>query len=372
MSDRLRYHNRFLLALLALAFIALPVHAENPAQPLSPLRLYNAIDRPIPIRIDAPAGTTLTLRLIDPVSSETVASTETESGEHDLAQLFPALWSDPAPPLLLLQVEFNAVAQSPPLVLQPLLTPVRHQSEWTARAVDAIERRDVERINTLLVLTAAACDRIRERVVAHPPPERIRSGLRIYPARTVTLRTDLGDIRLRLYPEHAPETVFRFIQLVEGGFYDTLTFHRVVTTDYKGEPFLLQTGDPTGTGHAGAGHWYDFESNTLPHTFGTASVARQRNDPNTNAGQFFICLSRDGCHHLDGSNTPFARVIDGADTLRAIALKPTINRDPDDPTSPLDKPIEPVVIDDAFTEPSPPLSELPSPLTEDDAYPRER
>lgn len=341
--------------------------------PIVTKRLYNAVNHPIPFTITHPdTDASLRLLLIDPISQETIGSRPVTLADTDLSRLFPVLWTTRRPRLLLLQLEVDGEPTGAPLVLEPLLTPTRHRSAWLAQLDDAASRRDADALNRILALTSSATERLRNRIAEITANDTTYSGLRIYPARTVVLRTDLGDIELRLFPEHAPKTVFRFLHLVEGGFYDNLSFHRTLSTDHSGNPFLIQTGDPTATGHGGAGEWSNYEPAALPHTFGTASVARRPDDPNTNAGQFFICLSRDACAHLDDHNTAFARIVRGAETIRAIALKPSDLRNPDDPTSPEDRPIEPVLIREAVTQPSPPWGHMPTPLEEADAYPRGR
>ena len=129
----------------------------------------------------------------------------------------------------------------------------------------------------------------------------------------VTLKTDKGNIIIELYPECAPKTVANFVKLVESGFYDGLTFHRYV----KG--FVIQGGDPDGTGIGGPG-WTipgEFQNlslrNKMPkHEKGVLAMARKPS-PDSAGSQFYICLNEDtnGYAHLNGSYTTFGRVIDG-------------------------------------------------------------
>ena len=118
---------------------------------------------------------------------------------------------------------------------------------------------------------------------------------------------------LELYPEYAPETVANFVSLVESGFYDGLTFHRVV------DGFMAQGGDPEGTGMGGSektikGEFSTngFSKNTLSHTRGVISMARSQN-PDSASSQFFICY--DDASFLDGQYAAFGKVIDGMDTV---------------------------------------------------------
>ncbi len=133
----------------------------------------------------------------------------------------------------------------------------------------------------------------------------------------VTLKTDKGNIIIELYPECAPKTVANFVKLIESGFYDGLTFHRYV----KG--FVIQGGDPDGTGTGGPG-WTipgEFQNPTLrekmpPHVKGVLAMARKPS-PDSAGSQFYICLNEDssGYAHLNGSYTTFGKVIDGIDVV---------------------------------------------------------
>ena len=123
-----------------------------------------------------------------------------------------------------------------------------------------------------------------------------------------------GEFIVELYPEYAPATVENFLSLVNDGFYDGLTFHRVV------EGFMAQGGDPTGTGSGGSKKTIKgefaangFTQNTLSHTRGVISMARSAQNDSASS-QFFICYS-DGCAALDGSYAAFGKVIEGMDVV---------------------------------------------------------
>ncbi len=124
-----------------------------------------------------------------------------------------------------------------------------------------------------------------------------------------------GAVVAELYPSIAPNTVNNFISLIKSGFYDGNTFHRLMTG------FVLQGGDPTGTGSGGPGYHIEGEftsngfTNNLKHTEGVLSMARS-NDPDSAGSQFFIML--DEASHLDGSYAAFGKVIDGMDTVKLI------------------------------------------------------
>ena len=126
----------------------------------------------------------------------------------------------------------------------------------------------------------------------------------------VTMETIRGPIVLELYPEHAPKTVNNFVFLVKEGYYDGVTFHRVIPD------FMIQGGDPTGTGRGGPGYKFEDEvkGNPLKHETGVLSMANA--GPNTNGSQFFITHSPQP--HLDGKHTVFGKVTHGMDVVNAV------------------------------------------------------
>ena len=130
-----------------------------------------------------------------------------------------------------------------------------------------------------------------------------------------------GVITAELYPEVAPNTVANFVNLVQKGFYDGLIFHRVIPG------FMIQGGDPQGTGMGGPGYTIKgefarngFKQNTLKHTRGVLSMARSMM-PNSASSQFFIMHAN--APHLDGDYAAFGIVLEGMDTVDAIAKTPT-------------------------------------------------
>ncbi|NBB86930.1 MAG: peptidylprolyl isomerase, partial [Bacteroidetes bacterium] len=125
-----------------------------------------------------------------------------------------------------------------------------------------------------------------------------------------------GTITLDLYPEHAPQTVNNFVFLAEEGFYDGVAFHRVI------DNFMVQGGDPTGTGRGGPGYTFEDEldGNPLTHERGVLSMANA--GPNTNGSQFFITHAPQP--HLDGRHTVFGKVTDGMDVVDSIAQGDTM------------------------------------------------
>ncbi|OQX62200.1 MAG: peptidylprolyl isomerase [Desulfococcus sp. 4484_241] len=126
----------------------------------------------------------------------------------------------------------------------------------------------------------------------------------------VTMETTRGTIELELYPQHAPKTVNNFVFLATQGFYDGVKFHRVISD------FVIQGGDPTGTGRGGPGYRFEDEvrDNPLKHETGVISMANA--GPDTNGSQFFITHSPQP--HLDGKHTVFGKVVKGQDVVNTI------------------------------------------------------
>ena len=150
----------------------------------------------------------------------------------------------------------------------------------------------------------------------------------------VTLTTNHGAIELELFPEDAPKTVDNFVKLARDGFYDGVIFHRVIPD------FMIQGGDPTGTGTGGPG--YTFEDEINDHKIVRGALAMANAGPNTNGSQFFI-VTREEASWLDGKHTVFGRVEQGMETVDAIEGVET---------GPGDQPVEPVVIERVQTEDS--------------------
>ena len=145
-----------------------------------------------------------------------------------------------------------------------------------------------------------------------------------YPKAVIS--TSMGDMTVELWNDVAPGHAENFLKLGASGFYNNLTFHRIIPG------FVVQGGCPRGDGTGGPGWNVNAEFNDREHHPGTLSMARS-NDPNSAGSQFFICLTREKCQHLDGSYTAFGQVVDGMDIVEALGSLPA---DPD--TGMLDNP----------------------------------
>jgi peptidyl-prolyl cis-trans isomerase B (cyclophilin B) len=125
---------------------------------------------------------------------------------------------------------------------------------------------------------------------------------------TALIKTAKGDLALELYPQDAPVTVNSFVTLARKGFYNGLTFHRVIPD------FMAQGGDPNGNGTGGPGYKFQDEFSSRTHQAGSLSMANS--GPNTNGSQFFICYEPQP--HLNGKHTVFGQLTQGMDVLKKL------------------------------------------------------
>jgi len=144
---------------------------------------------------------------------------------------------------------------------------------------------------------------------------------------SATLHTNHGPVEIEFFDADAPKTVENFRKLSADGFYDGLTFHRVIPE------FMIQGGDPEGTGSGGPG--YEFEDEINEHKIVRGSLAMANAGPDTNGSQFFL-VTADACPWLDGRHTVFGRITDGMDAVVAMEGLETGSND---------RPVEPPTID---------------------------
>ncbi len=135
---------------------------------------------------------------------------------------------------------------------------------------------------------------------------------------TATLHTNHGPIAIELFDDDAPKTVENFLKLSRDGFYNGVIFHRVIPD------FMIQGGDPTGTGSGGPG--YQFEDEFNDHKIVRGALAMANAGPNTNGSQFFI-VTTEAASWLDGKHTVFGQVTDGMDVVDTISALETDARD---------------------------------------------
>ena len=148
------------------------------------------------------------------------------------------------------------------------------------------------------------------------------------------MNTSVGTIAFELFDDDAPKTVENFRKLASDGFYDGIIFHRVIPD------FMIQGGDPEGTGTGGPG--YTFEDEINQHKVVRGALAMANAGPNTNGSQFFI-VTIDSAPWLDGKHTVFGRVTAGMDAVDAIEAAPT---------GPQDRPLDPPAIESIELDPA--------------------
>ena len=191
-------------------------------------------------------------------------------------------------------------------------------------------------LTVLLAMIAFVALGAQEKKQYAKPPE-----MKIDPNKkyTATIDTSKGKIVLDLFAKEAPKTVNNFVFLAREGFYDGVTFHRVIPD------FMIQGGDPTGTGSGGPGYTFEDEVDpqTNPHKFDAPGILAMANaGPGTNGSQFFITVAP--TPHLQGRHTVFGKVSQGQDVADKISRVPTGAQN---------KPSEPVVIESVTIEEKP-------------------
>ena len=147
-----------------------------------------------------------------------------------------------------------------------------------------------------------------------PPPMTIDPNKQY----TAAMETSEGTIQIELYPKEAPQHVNSFVFLSRDGYYDGVIFHRVIPD------FMIQGGDPTGTGTGGPG--YQFEDEFNDHKVERGALAMANAGPNTNGSQFFI-VTAEAAPWLDGKHTVFGRVSEGMEAVDTIESTPTDGSD---------------------------------------------
>jgi peptidyl-prolyl cis-trans isomerase B (cyclophilin B) len=219
-------------------------------------------------------------------------------------------------------------------VFKELAQPGTYILYATPRGTDVAKTNEVLRfVGTPLVLDVREDPR-RE---AQPGP----MVTRVEPLKYAVIHTDKGDMTCIFYYDVAPTTTENFLTLASDGFYNGLSFFRVVPG------MLIQTGDPRGDGTGGPGYHIEAEFNNRQHSEGVMSMARQidpiekqgaapRTEAANSAGsQFFMCLSYDTCKQLDRRYTAFGRITAGLDVLHAIGEAPNTGTGSDTPKNPV-------------------------------------
>ncbi len=280
-----------------------------------PEKLYHGVGQPVMVKIGSLQATeSITLVLMRADGELVAPPREVRPGRVDLGEVLPEIWTIRRACYVQRMDDRQRVGTA--VVVGPMLSRIEPRTEQDVRHDGSMYTRIVGWGEPPEGAEGTSTD--GEPFWNVPDHKRVFSGLRVYLERDVVLVTNKGDIVLAMRPDEAPNTVWNFRQLVAGGFYDGVIFHRVVPLTRRGRPFVIQGGDPTGGGEGGPGYWLPLEPSRLPHGFGVISMARA-DHPDSAGSQFFICLSREGTARLDGQYCAFGYAVEGADTIRAIA-----------------------------------------------------
>ncbi|MBC03368.1 MAG: hypothetical protein CMJ34_08725 [Phycisphaerae bacterium] len=293
---------------------------------LVPSRLYHGLGKPIPMVLSL-RGTTeipedgFQLVLLDGEGRVLDSASGLEPGPLDLGREMPVTLD--LERAARVQVIADGLPVGTPVVVEPLRgrRPVR-----TVRDTRPDGRTRYTRIfafgDDLLDPTREAdvkrLEAMRESPDWEEGEELVLSGFRTYVDRDVVMESDFGEIRIDLAPESAPNTAWNFRFLAEQGFYEDTLVHRVVHMDSSGRRFVIQGGDPSGTGDGGPGYDLPMEESDLPHDLGVISMARA-DHPDSAGSQWFICLSREGTARLDGQYCAFGWASRGAEPIARLA-----------------------------------------------------
>jgi len=254
------------------------------------------------------------LVLLDHAAAE-LARASAAAGDIDLAQLFPAIRA--AERAVRVQAIVAGAPQGSPLVVVPLVPRPAIRTATDVRP-DGVTRftRVIGWGESLLDPANEAHKKLAaEWPKSDPTP---RSGFRLERDRDVVFETTAGNIRFAMRPDEAPNSARNFVELAASGFYDGTIVHRIVPADRNGRPFVIQGGDPTGTGDGGPGYDLPLEPSKLPHDFGVVSMARS-DWPDSAGSQWFVCLSREATARLDGQYCAFGHAVEGAEAILKIA-----------------------------------------------------
>ena len=296
------------LSLLSVGLLGATPQFDSPLPKLTlrAERTYNGVGRAFEVYVE-PRGSAKKLTLQWKTADGKIAKeVETRRGKQDLAKLLPGLWKDKLSAVTFLQLAGDGKANGPALVLQPMtnppvttLNPETKNPQWS------------------------------------PDEDNTFAGIRTWVNLNVLMETEFGNVEFKMRPDVAPNTVWNFIGLIRGGYYRDVIFHRIVSKHKSGHPFVIQAGDPTGTGMGSPGYSFILEKSSLKHDFGVLGMARSL-DPNTNGSQFYVALSREATQHLDGRYVTYGECVKGQEVIKKIAA---VEIGPKD-----DRPVKPPLI----------------------------
>ncbi|MSR33500.1 MAG: peptidylprolyl isomerase [Phycisphaerales bacterium] len=278
-------------------------------------RRFHRAKEPVEIRVVAPSTHgQLTIQVLD-TDGKSLGDLGVTPGIVDLRPLIPTIDSLSKSAWVQLFEDGKPIAS--PIVLEPLRSPpsVRTQRAQRKGTNDAYTRivgwgdRLLDPADQEVVIASA------QWIPSEPV---VLSGFRTELDVDAMVMTDAGPIRIAFATDAAPATVRNFVTLADQGFYNNTIFHRIVPMNREGQPFVIQGGDPTGTGDGGPGWNLALEPSDLPHDIGVVGMARG-DDPNSAGSQFYIALSRAGTARLDGQYCTFGYVVSGREAMGKIA-----------------------------------------------------
>jgi peptidyl-prolyl cis-trans isomerase B (cyclophilin B) len=312
---------------------------------LTPLAELTRTSEALPARLSGFVGA-CELSLLDGGAVE-LARVKASAGEVDLAELFPQIQAINRERPALLRVQ--PIVDGAPSGASLLVIPLRNRDTIrTTRDLRPDGTTAYTRVigwgDQLLDPSNEDHARLKESWAAADPQP--LSGFRLMSDVDVVFDTTAGVIRFAMRHDEAPNTARNFVELAQKSFYNGTIVHRIVPADRNGMPFVIQGGDPTGSGDGGPGYDLPLEPSRLPHDFGVISMAR--NDwPDSAGSQWFVCLSREATARLDGQYCAFGYAVTGTDAILAIA-----GGEIADPAT--GRPKSPEAVKSAFTVPAPP------------------
>ena len=263
-----------------------------------------------PIRARAASACELVMMDTD---GRVLARATAPAGELDLAALLPALRDIPS--AVRVQAVVAGVPTDAPLLVVPLI------GRPTIRTMEDVRPDGKTKFTRIIgwgdrLLDPANTAHVEAKRTWSKEDPAPRSGFRVAVDMDVLFDTSAGAMRFAMRPEVAPNTARNFVELAASGFYDGTIIHRVVPKGRGGTPFVIQGGDPIGTGDGGPGYDIALEPSTLAHDFGVLSMAR--NDwPDSAGSQWFVGLTRAETARLDGQYCAFGEAIEGAEAIIA-------------------------------------------------------
>ncbi len=287
-------------------FELLIAHCLVSTSPITPDHLYNGVNRSVMVQIDLPEGEDIAhVVLLDENNNVLSKPTAITEGQHDLLRRIPKINSLQNAAWVQLLIDEKPIGS--PIVVEPL----------RSRLVPVVEESSKDGGKTSYTKIVDW----KDEAIDDEFEKSILNGWRVYECKDAIIETSEGEIHIKLRPDTAPNTAWNFRELADGGFYYNTIFHRIVPLTNKGLPFVIQGGDPTGTGSGSSGWWLPIEPSSLEHDFGVISMARA-SDPDSAGCQFFICLSRSGTARLDGQYCAFGETVQGGDIIKTIAASP--------------------------------------------------